>query len=156
LEKYLIPIKRGNFQVAAKPIPVEIQEHTTLALSKMAKPTEKRSSPSNSSITTNSTTTSSQSSRTTNYSYTSISSPANNPTHTLPAVERRFQAIEQRLDSLANRMDSIENLFRQLKTNTNVFTQQLHQLSSDLSATTSAPALCRSPATKSQRLSEGY
>jgi len=151
-----IPIKKGNIQIAARPIPAEIQEHTTQALSKMVKYPEKHSLPSNSSIATTSTKTSSNSERTPNHSYASRASPASHIPNTLPAVERRFQAIEHRLDASVTRMDSIETLCRQLKSNTDIISQQLHQLASDFSTANGVSAQCRSPASKSQRLSGGY
>jgi hypothetical protein len=39
-----IPIKKGNFQVSSKPVPVIIQEHTSLAFSKMVATSLKRPS----------------------------------------------------------------------------------------------------------------
>jgi hypothetical protein len=49
-------------------------------------------------------------------------------------------------------MDSIEQLCRQLKTNTDVITQNIQQLATDFYSTRQSPAGCRSPAAKSQRL----
>jgi hypothetical protein len=122
----------------------------------MVKHPEKHSLPSNSSIATTSTMTSSNSERTPNLSYASRASPASHIPNTLPAVERHFQAIEHRLDASVTRMDSIETLCRQLKSNTDIISQQLHQLASDFSTANGVSAQCRSPASKSQRLSGGY
>lgn len=120
-----IPLKKGSFQVSSRPVPIEIQEHASLALSKMVKQPEKQPSPSASSIMTNSTLTSSPSSRPSNSSNPSYATMVS-MTNTLPAGQWRFQAIEQRLKASATHMDSIENLCRQLKSNTDVITQKLH------------------------------
>jgi hypothetical protein len=50
-------------------------------------------------------------------------------------------------------MDSIEHLCRQLKTNTDVISQNIQQLASDFYSARQTSPGCRSPAAKSKRLS---
>jgi hypothetical protein len=70
------------------------------------------------------------------------------------AMDCRFQHLEARIDSSAARMDSIEQLCRQLKTNTDVTSQNIQQLAADFYSTRPSSNVCRSPASKSQRLSD--
>jgi hypothetical protein len=138
-----IPIKRGQYQVSSRPIPVKIQEHTSLALSKMVKLPEKHSSSPSFSGSTCSTIMSSPPSST---SQPAVNSPSTNtPTSTVTpsstrtnlGTELRFQAIANQLASLSQRIDSIENLCLQLKGNTHTVSHQLQQLSTNLTAASS-------------------
>jgi hypothetical protein len=146
-----IPVKKGNYQISSRPIPVEIQEHTSLALSKMVKSSGKRPTSSNSSSSTYSSITSTQpSTQTTNPTASSTPSAL-----VQSAVEQHFQQLENRLDVSSTRMDNIENLCLQLKSNTDVITQQLNQLATNLSVNYSSTSPCCSPAAKTICLSGG-
>jgi len=153
-----ILIKKGSYQISSKPIPVDTQEHTSFALSKMVKQPEKRSFFSASSTSMCSTMTLSQPSIPSAHS----TSPLVQPHLTTPSVsslnqstERCFHAIEQCLESSLTRMDNIETLCLHLKGNTDTITQQLQQLTANLSLACSPSSPCPSPSRKTTRLSNG-
>jgi len=85
----------------AKSVPLEVQEHTSLALSKMIK-VGKRTSPTPS-VSSFSNTSNAPSLRTLT-SYSTTSSQLSQP----PEIENRFRLMEQKIDSSSARMDSIE------------------------------------------------
>jgi len=154
-----IPIKRGQYQVSLRSILVEIQERTSLVLSKMIRKPEKRSCLSSVPGTMFSTIASIPSSAP-KVQLTSITTkPHSTPISSLPSytsqlTEARIQAVETRLDSSTVRKDNLENLCIQLKGNTDIISHQLQQLTSHL-MTTRPSSPCCSPVTKSIRLSTG-
>ncbi len=91
-----IPIKKGKVTVSSKPIPMDIQEHTSSALSKMVSHPPKRSSSSNGSTTSTSSLSSTHSS-----SYVAATGSAPKPTVSSVGLETKcwFQAIEQKLNT---------------------------------------------------------
>ena len=129
----------------AKSIPLEIQEHTPFALSKMIK-VGKRTSPMPS-VPFFINTSTAPSSRT---------SPAHSITSSQaiqsPEIKSRFCLMEQKIDSFTARMDSIKDLCHQLKSNTDIILQNIQQLASNFYSTHQSPPSCCSPAAKSQRL----
>jgi hypothetical protein len=135
---------KGGFSTS-KTIPQDIQEHTSLALTKMRK-TEKRSSASSVSSFSNA------SEPTSAYSSPSITSPVLISLSHSSGIEQRFCTLESKLNSSVSRMDSIEDLCRQLKSNTDIISQNIQQLASDF-YNSHSNAGCRSPALKTQRLS---
>jgi hypothetical protein len=129
-----IPIKKGQYQVSSRPIPVEIQEHTSLVLSKVIKKPEKCSSLPSVSGTTFSTIASTHSSAPTIQPTSITTKPHSTPISALPSytsqpTKAHLQVIETRLDSSSARMD---NLCIQLKGNTDIISHQLQQLTSHL------------------------
>jgi hypothetical protein len=139
-----------------KTIPIEIQEHTTAALSKMIKVTKRVSPTSSVSSYSNASTAPSPTANSTTTSPTSrVSSPqtacpitASQPSN----IDNRFRLLETRIESSNTRMDNIEQLCRQLKNNTDVISQNIQQLALDFYSSRQTTQ-CRLPATKSQRLS---
>jgi hypothetical protein len=129
-----IPIKAGNMQVNSKPIPFEVQEHTSITLQKMVSPPKKRAQSPSLSQTTPSTLSSSKS-----FNYCNQPSTKLNPSVPISSphseTEQRLCTIETRLDNSAARMDNIEDLCRQLKNSTDMISSQLSQLSFDLIST---------------------
>jgi hypothetical protein len=120
-------------------------------ISKMVKSSGKRPTSSNSSSSTYSSITSTQpSTQTTNPTASSTPSAL-----VQSAVEQHFQQLENRLDVSSTRMDNIENLCLQLKSNTDVITQQLNKLATNLSVNYSSTSPCCSPAAKTICLSGG-
>ncbi len=141
-----------------KTIPIEIQEHTSAALSKMIKVT-KRVSPTSSvsSYSNASTAPSSTASVSTTFSSSRVTQPqmASSIMEDQPSnIDNHFRLLETRMDSSAARMDSIELLCRQLKTNTDVISQNIQQLATDFYNSRQSPTACGSPAAKTQRLSD--
>jgi hypothetical protein len=139
---------KGRFSTL-KTIPLVIQEHTSLAMTKMMKVEKRTSVSSVSSFGNVSTSTSVKSSQPT-VSTDSISSTVTSPP---AAIEKRFSEIESKMNSSASRIDSIENLCRQLKSNTDIISQNIQQLASDFYSSRPSNVGCRSPASKTQRLS---
>jgi len=129
-----IPIKAGNMQVNSKPIPFEVQEHTSNTLQKMVSPPQKRAQSPSLSQTTPSTLSSSKS-----FNYCNQPSTKLHPSDSISSpnseTEQRLRTIETRLDNSTARMDNIEDLCRQLKNSTDMISSQLSQLSSDLIST---------------------
>jgi hypothetical protein len=122
-----IPIKVGSMQVSSKPIPMEIQEHTSILLQKMISPPQKRAPSPSFSQTTTSTLFSSRS-----FASSTLTHAATHSAHTTE-TEQQFHHIETQMAQPATRMDNIENLCLQLKSSTDVISNQLSQLTSDLS-----------------------
>jgi hypothetical protein len=121
-----------NGTTKPKTIPLEIHEHMSAALGKMFK-TTKRVSPS-SSISSQSDTSTAPSSTATSQSLSStrvsqLSTPRLITENHPPNIDHRIQHLEARIDSSAARMDSIEQLCRQLKTNTDIISQNMIILS---------------------------
>jgi hypothetical protein len=115
-------------QVSSKPIPMEVQEHTSILLQKMISPPQKRAPSPSFSQTTTSTLSSSRS-----FAYSTPTHAATHSAHTTE-TEQRFRHIETQMAQSATRMDNIENLCLQLKSSTkNMISNQLSQLTSDLS-----------------------
>jgi hypothetical protein len=145
----LIPQKvittKGGF-TTSKTIPQDIQEHTSVALSKMKKVDKRSSSSSISSFSNTSMPNSTQSTSTT-------TTPAHISPSNSSAIEQRFTTIEKTLNSSTTRMDNIETLCLQLKSNTDIISQNIQQLATDFYNYRPPHAGCRSPAPKSQRLS---
>jgi hypothetical protein len=130
-----IPIKVGKMQVNSKPIPLEVQEHTTLALSKIVHPVQKRTSSPCPSVTNQST----LSTTSTTTTPPSVTHPVPNPHpnsnwahNSMTTTEARFNMIEQQLSSSKTRMGHIEALCVHLKNNSDMISGQLAQLSSDM------------------------
>jgi hypothetical protein len=140
-----IPIKVGKMQVNSKPIPLEVQEHTSQALSKIVLPAHKRASSPSFSVATQSTI----STTTTSSTAPPIAPPVHNHNtniawarnSTTNSTEERFHSIEQRLSSSETRMGHIEALCVQLKNNSDVISSQLAQLSSDMRGALDTQAL---------------
>jgi len=159
-----IPIKRGGIQITSKPIPLEIQEHTSLALSKLVQKTPKQSTSSSvCSFSPTIATTSSYSNSTTLSSTSSVPvrplptstilSPSSQTIPSTLAAEQRFRAIEAKLDFSTTRMDSIEDLCCQLKTSTDCISGQLNQLMADIPTSNSVGKDAWQRAPKTAKLS---
>jgi hypothetical protein len=140
-----LPLSSNSLRSNTKSIPYEIQEPTTLALSKMIE-IEKRSM---TSASVSSISTSSPNLVSTEFSHQRINTPATSFSYT----EQWFLALENKLQTYTTRMDSIEELCKQLKTNTDIISKNVQQLASDFYSARSSPTDCRSPAAKSLRLS---
>jgi len=89
------------------------------------------------------------------YQISSKPIPVDTQEHTNQSTERCFHAIEQCLESSLTRMDNIETLCLHLKGNTDTITQQLQQLTANLSLACSPSSPCPSPSRKTTRLSNG-
>jgi hypothetical protein len=139
----VIPTK-GGFS-SFKTIPQEIQEHMTLALAKMCK-VEKRSSAS--SLSSYSSVSASPSVHSFQPTASTVSTSLSNSS----AFEQRFSALESKVNPSSSRMDSIKDLCRQLKSNTDIISQNIQQLASDFYNSHQINNGSRSPAPKSQRL----
>ena len=120
-------------------------------ISIMVKSSGKRPTSSNSSSSTYSSITSTQPS-----TQTPIPTASSTPSALVQsAVEQRFRQLENRLDVSSTRMDNIEYLCLQLKSNTDVITQKLNQLATNLSVNYFTTSPCHSPAAKTIHLSGG-
>jgi hypothetical protein len=60
--------------------------------------------------------------------------------------------METKIDSSSSRIDRIETLCHQLRSNTDITSQNIQQLASDFYSTRQSSPGCRSPATNTQRL----
>jgi len=147
-----ISSKKGFF--TSKTIPLEIQEHTSFTLSKMSKVEKRQFSPdSSTSPSISSFSTSTAPSTFQSKSYTSAAIAAvHSPTSS--EIDRHFQAMETKINDSHSRMDSIEDLCRQLKSNTDIISQNIQQLAMDFYSSRQHSSENRSPVTKAQRLSE--
>jgi hypothetical protein len=133
--------------LTTKTIPLEIQEHTSYALSKMSK-TEKRSSSPSPSVSSFSTSTAPSTYQ--SYGPSFVNHPSQITASTPSASDKRFLAIETQLNTTTARMDSIEDLCRQLKSNTDIISLNIQQLATDFYSTHQIPSGMRSPAAKAQ------
>jgi hypothetical protein len=91
-----IPIKVGKMQVSSKPIPLEVQEHTTLALSKKQTSSPCPSVTTQSALSTTSTTTTPPS---VTHPVPNLYPNSNWARNSMMTMEARFNMIEQRLSS---------------------------------------------------------
>jgi len=97
-----LPLSSNSLRSNTKSIPYEIQEHTTLALSKMIE-IEKRSM---TSASVSSISTSSPNLVSTEFSHQRMNTPATSFSYT----EQWFLALENKLQTYTTRMDSIEEV----------------------------------------------
>lgn len=135
-----IPLKKGSFQVSSKPIPVDVQAQTEIALSNIVKPPVKR---------THSASTVSSNASTSNKPSTSSLSMTSSPTQqyaTTPA-EQCFRIIEQNIAHSSSCIDKIEELCLHMKTNTDNIANQIALLHQEIIRNgNSSP--CNSPLSK--------
>lgn len=141
-----IPIKKGNLQIASRPIATETQDHTNKMLSKLSLPTMKRFTPDisiqppiNLDKTTKTRDSSSFSSAATSMTANSESYKDSEQNVPNTEVERRFTLLEQSILQGSERMDRLENICTQLMHNTEIIGTQIQRLANDLYNPSSSP-----------------